>query len=79
MSMSSSRIHGGAAAGRGRSDDVDTVIVITKGLDEGQTVVTDGQSRLQDGTKVAVNDASQQAAAPAKPAAEQQRSTGSGA
>jgi hypothetical protein len=29
--------------------------------------VTEGQSRLQAGTKVAVNDASQQAATPTKP------------
>jgi hypothetical protein len=28
-------------------------MVITKGLDAGQTVVLDGQSRLQDGTLVA--------------------------
>jgi membrane fusion protein, multidrug efflux system len=41
--------------------------VITKGLVEGQMVVTDGQSRLQTGTKVAVNDASRQAATPATP------------
>jgi multidrug efflux system membrane fusion protein len=48
------------------SDD-GTLSVIAKGLTEGQQVVTEGQSRLQVGTKVAVNDASQQAAAPAKP------------
>ncbi len=30
---------------------------IAKGLTEGQAVVTDGQSRLQAGTKVAANDA----------------------
>ena len=47
-----------------------TVAVIAKGLTEGQQVVTDGQSRLQAGTRVAVQDAAQQAAAPAKPAAE---------
>ena len=29
--------------------------VIAKGLEEGQTVVTDGQSRLRNGTKVAAN------------------------
>jgi membrane fusion protein, multidrug efflux system len=39
--------------------------VIAKGLTEGQQVVTEGQSRLQAGSKVAANDASQQAAAPA--------------
>ena len=48
------------------SDD-GALSVIAKGLTEGQQVVTEGQSRLQVGTKVAVNDASQQAAAPAKP------------
>ena len=47
--------------------DDGTLAVIAKGLTEGQSVVTDGQSRLQAGTKVAANDASQQAAAPAKP------------
>lgn len=46
--------------------DDGTIAVIAKGLSEGQTVVTDGQSRLQEGTRVAVKDASQQAAAPAK-------------
>ena len=49
----------------GRDDG--TLAVIASGLTEGQQVVIDGQSRLQAGTKVAVNDASQQAAAPAKP------------
>ena len=34
--------------------------MIAKGLSEGQQVVTDGQSRLQTGTKVAVQDAAQQ-------------------
>jgi multidrug efflux system membrane fusion protein len=48
------------------SDD-GTLVVIAKGLTEGQQVVTEGQSRLQAGTKVAVNAASQQAAAPPKP------------
>jgi hypothetical protein len=43
------------------------VAVIGKGLGDDQTVVIDGQSRLQQGTKVAVSDASKQAAAPAKP------------
>jgi membrane fusion protein, multidrug efflux system len=47
--------------------DDGTLAVIAKGLTEGQQVVTEGQSRLQAGAKVAVNDASQQAAAPAKP------------
>lgn len=49
------------------SRDDGTLAVITKGLTDGQQVVTDGQSRLQAGTKVAVNDAAPQAAAPAKP------------
>jgi membrane fusion protein, multidrug efflux system len=48
------------------SDD-GALAVIVKGLTEGQQVVTEGQSRLQAGTRVAVNAASQQAAAPAKP------------
>ena len=30
--------------------------LVAKGLDEDQQVVTDGQSRLQQGTRVAVND-----------------------
>jgi multidrug efflux system membrane fusion protein len=47
--------------------DTGTVAVIGKGLGDDQTVVIDGQSRLQQGTKVAVSDASKQAAAPAKP------------
>jgi multidrug efflux system membrane fusion protein len=47
--------------------DDGALAVIAKGLTEGQQVVTEGQSRLQAGTKVAVNDASQQAATPTKP------------
>ena len=47
--------------------DDGTLAVIAKGLSDGQQVVTDGQSRLQAGTRVAVNDAAQQVAAPAKP------------
>jgi multidrug efflux system membrane fusion protein len=39
------------------------VTVIAKGLSEGQVVVTDGQSRLQQGTRVATGDANRQAAA----------------
>lgn len=39
--------------------------VLAKGLTEGQTVVTDGQSRLQPGTRVAANDG-KQASRPAK-------------
>jgi multidrug efflux system membrane fusion protein len=35
------------------AEDRGPVMVITKGLDAGQTVVLDGQSRLQDGTLVA--------------------------
>jgi membrane fusion protein, multidrug efflux system len=49
----------------GRDDG--TLAVIAKGLSDGEQVVTDGQSRLQNGTRVAVSDASQQAAAPVKP------------
>jgi multidrug efflux system membrane fusion protein len=41
--------------------------VIAKGLEEGQTVVTDGQSRLQNGTHISIiNDAQKQAANPPK-------------
>jgi multidrug efflux system membrane fusion protein len=45
--------------------DNGTVSVITKGLDDDQVVVTDGQSRLQ-GTRVAANDAVRQATTPTK-------------
>jgi membrane fusion protein, multidrug efflux system len=34
--------------------DNGTLAIITSGLDEGQQVVTDGQSRLLEGAKVAV-------------------------
>jgi hypothetical protein len=34
------------------------VAVIAKGLDEGQTIVTDGQSRLTSGSRVAIGDGS---------------------
>jgi membrane fusion protein, multidrug efflux system len=47
--------------------DDGTLAVIAKGLTEGQQVVIDGQSRLQTGTRVAVQDTTQQSAAPAKP------------
>jgi membrane fusion protein, multidrug efflux system len=47
--------------------DDGTLAVIAKGLTEGQQVVIDGQSRLQTGTRVAVQDTPQQSAAPAKP------------
>jgi membrane fusion protein, multidrug efflux system len=47
--------------------DDGTLAVIANGLTEGQQVVTDGQSRLQVGTKVAVQDAAQRATAAAKP------------
>jgi membrane fusion protein, multidrug efflux system len=43
-----------------------TVSVIAKGLEDDAAVVTDGQSRLQQGSRVAANDARQQAATPAK-------------
>lgn len=46
--------------------DTGTLAIISKGLEDDQVVVTDGQSRLQQGTHVAANDASKQAAAPAK-------------
>ena len=42
------------------------VAVIAKGLGEDAVVVTDGQSRLQQGTRVAANDAAKQAATPVK-------------
>jgi membrane fusion protein, multidrug efflux system len=46
-----------------RDDGVTSII--TKGLAEGQTAVTDGQSRLQDGTRVSIiNGAPKQAANP---------------
>ncbi|HET7880548.1 MAG TPA: efflux RND transporter periplasmic adaptor subunit, partial [Acetobacteraceae bacterium] len=43
-----------------------SVSVIAKGLEDDQAVVTDGQSRLQQGTRVAANDAKQQAVTSAK-------------
>lgn len=46
--------------------DTGTVAVIAKGLADDAVVVTDGQSRLQQGTRVAANDATKQAATPAK-------------
>jgi multidrug efflux system membrane fusion protein len=46
--------------------DTGTVAIITKGLNDDDVVVTDGQSRLQQGTRVAVNEAAKQAAAPVK-------------
>lgn len=46
--------------------DDGTVAVIANGLSEGQSVVTDGQSRLQEGTRVAAKDASQQVAVDVK-------------
>jgi len=46
--------------------DNGTVAVIAKGLGEDAVVVTDGQSRLQQGTRVAANDAAKQAATPVK-------------
>jgi multidrug efflux system membrane fusion protein len=39
-------------------DDRGSVMVVTRGLDAGQTIVVDGQSRLQDGTPVAATTAS---------------------
>jgi membrane fusion protein, multidrug efflux system len=49
----------------GRDDG--TLAVIAKGLTEGQQVVTEGQSRLQTGARVAINDTSQQADVATKP------------
>jgi len=49
----------------GRDDG--TLAVIAKGLTEGQQVVTAGQSRLQTGARVAINETSQQADSAAKP------------
>jgi multidrug efflux system membrane fusion protein len=40
------------------AEDRGPVMVITKGLDAGQAIVLDGQSRLQDGTLVAATTAS---------------------
>jgi multidrug efflux system membrane fusion protein len=39
------------------AEDRGTVMVITKGLDAGQTVVLDGQSRLENGTLIAARTA----------------------
>ena len=36
------------------ADDQGSVMIIRQGLDPGQTIVLDGQSRLQEGTSVAV-------------------------
>ncbi|MEJ0019522.1 MAG: efflux RND transporter periplasmic adaptor subunit [Acetobacteraceae bacterium] len=41
--------------------DTGMVAIIAKGLTDDQTVVTDGQSRLQQGSRVAANEAGQQA------------------
>jgi multidrug efflux system membrane fusion protein len=46
--------------------DLGGVAVVTKGLSEQQAVVTDGQSRLQQGTRVAISDPAKQATAQAK-------------
>ena len=46
-----------------RQDD-GKLAVIDKGLDEGATVVTAGQSRLQDGTKVSVDNSADQTKKP---------------
>lgn len=47
------------------SRDDGRLTIITKGLDEGQTVVLDGQSRLQAGSRVAVNGGTKAAEVPA--------------
>jgi multidrug efflux system membrane fusion protein len=44
------------------SHDNGQTAVIDKGIEAGERVVTDGQSRLQEGVKVAVSDAPKQAA-----------------
>jgi multidrug efflux system membrane fusion protein len=44
------------------SHDNGKTAVITKGIDDAARVVTDGQSRLQEGVKVAVSEAPKQAA-----------------
>ena len=46
--------------------DTGTVAIIAKGLSDNDVVVTDGQSRLQQGSRVAANTPAQQAATPAK-------------
>jgi len=48
------------------SRDTGTVAIVTKGLADDDVVVTDGHSRLQQGTRVAANDTARQAATPAK-------------
>jgi multidrug efflux system membrane fusion protein len=49
------------------AEDRGPVMVITKGLDAGQEIVLDGQSRLQDGTLVAATaPAASPASAPAQ-------------
>ena len=47
------------------SRDDGRLTIITKGLDEGQNVVLDGQSRLQAGSRVAVNGGTKAAEVPA--------------
>ena len=49
------------------SRDDGAMTVVTKGLEEGQSVVVDGQSRLQSGARIAANDLVKPAGAPAKP------------
>jgi multidrug efflux system membrane fusion protein len=48
------------------SQDNGQTAVITKGIEAGERVVTDGQSRLQEGVRVAVTEAPKQAAIPSK-------------
>jgi membrane fusion protein, multidrug efflux system len=47
--------------------DNGTIAVLASGLDEGQQVVTDGQSRLQAGSRIAINDTTKTASSQAKP------------
>jgi len=50
--------------------------LVSKGLSVGETVVVDGQYRLEDGTKVRVADGDQPAGSPAAPGRGNQRGTG---
>jgi multidrug efflux system membrane fusion protein len=47
--------------------DDGTLAIITGGVNDGQQVVTDGQSRLQAGSRVAINDPTKTASSQAKP------------
>jgi hypothetical protein len=47
------------------AEDRGTLMVITKGLDAGQTIVLDGQSRLQEGTLISAAAPAAAASGPA--------------